>query len=131
MRNYRHIIRSVKYYPRKYDVKPVVEKQEEPAITESVEVQNNTIQTKKEPIKIEKKIDKVVNTQQLDDFEAEYQAFIADLKAKKEKEKREKEEAEQLKMADDFEAEYQAFIEELKMKKEQNETSTEETIVQD
>ena len=75
-------------------------------------------------INIETKIVKEVNNQTLDDFEAEYQAFIADLKAKKEREK-------EAKQSNDFEAEYEAFVEELKMMKEQNETSTEETIVQD
>ena len=112
MRNYRHIIKSVKYYPRK----PI----------EISNVDNNINQQKINPhkITIEKKVEKEVNSQQLDDFEAEYQAFIANLKANKEKEQKAKEEAEQEKMSNDFEAEYEAFIEELKNMKEQNETST-------
>ena len=122
MRNYRHIIRSVKYYPRKH-------------IETSPAENNITVAQPPKPeprkISIETKIVKEVNNQTLDDFEVEYQAFIADLKAKKEKEKREKEKAEQEKMSNDFEAEYEAFIEELKIMKEQNETSTEETIIQD
>jgi gamma-glutamyl phosphate reductase len=120
MRNYRHIIRSVKYYPRKH--------------IETSNAENNITVAplpKPEPrkINIETKIVKEVNNQTLDDFEAEYQAFIADLKAKKEREQKAKEEAEQTKMADDFESEYQAFIEELKTMKETDETSTKETIV--
>ena len=115
MRNYRHIIKSVKYYPRKH-------------IETSPAENNITVAQplKPEPrkINIETKIVKEVNNQTLDDFEAEYQAFIADLKAKKVKEK-------EAKQSNDFEAEYEAFVEELKMMKEQNETSTEETIVQD
>ena len=122
MRNYRHIIRSVKYYPRKH---------QEPVNNTTT---NETVPPPKPDLQQKNKENNIVRdvvNKTLDSFEAEYQAFIADLKAKKEREEKAKEEAEQAKIADDFEAEYQAFIEELKMKKEQNETSTEETIVQD
>lgn len=127
MRNYRHIIRSVKYYPRKH--------------IETSNAENNITVTQPTPkpkpipdthnIKIENKIVREVANKALDDFESEYQAFIADLKAKKEKELKAKEEAEKINKDDNFEAEYQAFIEELKTMKENHATSTEETIIQD
>lgn len=68
MRNYRHTLRSIKYYKRAKEVEKPNE--ESTTITDDVKEPVKPIENKNKP---------------LDDFEAEYQAFITMLKLKKAK----------------------------------------------
>ena len=67
MRNYRHTLRSIKYYKR---TKEVEKPKEEATATDQVKEPAPVIENRNKP---------------LDDFEAEYQAFITMLKLKKAK----------------------------------------------
>ena len=73
MRNYRHTLRSIKYYKR---AKEVEKPKEDATATDVLE----EIDQVKEPVKPVENRNKP-----LDDFEAEYQAFITMLKLKKAK----------------------------------------------
>jgi len=72
MRNYRHTLRSIKYYKRAKEVENTKED-----ATVAAEVLEEIDQVKKPSPNIENK------NKPLDDFEAEYQAFITMLKLKK------------------------------------------------
>lgn len=74
MRNYRHTLRSIKYYKRAKEVEKT--KEEATVATEVIE----EIDQVKEPAPVIENKNKP-----LDDFEAEYQAFITMLKLKKAK----------------------------------------------
>lgn len=74
MRNYRHTLRSIKYYKR---AKEVENPKEEATTTTTTTSIDDVI---KEPVKSVENRNKP-----LDDFEAEYQAFITMLKLKKAK----------------------------------------------
>lgn len=67
MRNYRHTLRSIKYYKR---AKEVENTKEDATATDQVKEPVKSVENRNKP---------------LDDFEAEYQAFITMLKLKKAK----------------------------------------------
>lgn len=76
MRNYRHTLRSIKYYKR---AKEVEEQKESTAATEVLEEPK-----KEEIVQVKEPVKPVENRNKpLDDFEAEYQAFITMLRLKK------------------------------------------------
>jgi biopolymer transport protein ExbD len=128
MRNYRHIIRSVKYYPRKSTNSVLIDNSIKELIPEKNNITQEQPQTQQnqEELKIKNKINnqtRKISNISMNNFELEYQTFIEELKIKKEKEKEEIEK--------DFETKYNEFIEQLNLLKENNATSTTETIIQD
>ena len=119
MRNYRHRIKSVKYYPRKSTNSVLIDNSIKELIPEKNNITQEQPQTQQnqEEFKIENKIinpTRKISNISMDNFEFEYQTFIEELKIKKEKEKEEI----------DFETEYNEFIEQLNLLKENNATST-------
>ena len=68
MRNYRHTLRSIKYYKRAKEVENT--KEETTSIDDVIKEPVKSVENRNKP---------------LDDFEAEYQAFITMLKLKKAK----------------------------------------------